>query len=144
MIRPYRPQDIEPLLSLWLESTTRAHPFIDPEYWRESAALVSGRYLPQSQTWVCDMGGRLVGFISVLEQRFIGGLFVHHSRHGDGVGAALMAQAQSRFPLLSLEVYEKNHRACAFYRKQGFVVVERSFSADTQETILIMQWVKTA
>lgn len=129
-------------MPLWLESTTLAHPFIAPRYWQESAELVRERYIPHSQTWVYETDGAIVGFISVMEQRFIGALFVEHAWHGKGVGAALMTHVQQRFSLLSLEVYEQNLRACAFYRKHGFKAVQRTFPAETYAPAQIMQWAK--
>lgn len=143
MIREYRPQDLEPLMALWLESTTLAHPFIDADYWRESAPLVRNVYIPLSQTWVYEKPDRLVGFISVLEKRFIGAIFVRQRDYGQQIGAALMNHVQRQFPLLSLEVYQRNARACAFYRKQGFVVVDKNFNQETCATTLIMQWANT-
>ncbi|MDX5629306.1 MULTISPECIES: N-acetyltransferase [unclassified Brenneria] len=143
MIREYRSQDLESLMALWLESTTLAHPFIHADYWRESASLVRNIYLPQSQTWVYEKPERLAGFISVLEKRFIGALFIQQCDYGRQIGAALMNHVQQQFSLLSLEVYQQNARACAFYRKQGFVVVDKNFNQETQATTLIMQWANT-
>lgn len=140
MIRAYRADDLAQLMPLWLKSTTEAHPFIAPRYWRESAELVRERYIPHSQTWVYEVDGAIVGFISVMAQRFIGALFVRRAWHGKGVGAALMAHVQQRFTPLSLEVYEQNLRACAFYRKHGFVAVQRTFPAETNAPAQIMHW----
>ncbi|WP_107758480.1 N-acetyltransferase [Dickeya sp. Secpp 1600] len=140
MIRPYRPQDLDPLVRLWLESTTRAHPFISPRYWRESEELVRGHYIPHSQTWIYEDEQGIGGFISVMDQRFIGALFVHHNLYGQGAGAALMQHIQHRFPMLSLEVYQQNHRACAFYRKQGFITVQENYQHETRSRLLIMHW----
>lgn len=142
MIRMYQPQDLAALLPLWLESTTLAHPFISPHYWQESLELVRNHYIPRSQTWVYEEKEGIGGFISVMDQRFIGALFVHHRFYGQGVGAALMEQVQQHFPILSLEVYQQNHRACTFYRKHGFVAVQESFQRETQATLLILQWHK--
>ncbi|QCR34600.1 N-acetyltransferase [Nissabacter sp. SGAir0207] len=142
MIRPFRPPDLEPLMALWLESTTAGHPFIDPRYWRESAPLVRSHYLPQAQTWVSECDGRLGGFASVMEQRFLGALFVAPPLFGRGVAAALMAHVQQRFPALSLEVYVRNHRAVAFYRKHGFIPQRRVRNPDTHAMTLIMAWTR--
>ncbi|AFI92677.1 N-acetyltransferase [Pectobacterium parmentieri] len=142
MIRPYCDRDLDPLMQLWLTSTILAHPFIREDYWRESASEVREIYIPQSQTWVYEEQGSLIGFISVLEARFIGALFVEHNYYGKQVGAALIQHVQAQFPLLSLEVYQQNTRACRFYHKQGFVVVEENVNQDTQATALIMQWVE--
>ncbi|MGM3175176.1 MULTISPECIES: N-acetyltransferase [Dickeya] len=140
MIRAYHTEDLDTLVPLWLESTTRAHPFIAPGYWQESEELVRNHYLPRAQTWVYETQQGIGGFISVMDQRFIGALFVHHSLYGHGAGAALMAHVQQRFPVLSLEVYQQNHRACAFYRKHGFMTVQESQQADTQACLLMMHW----
>ncbi|WP_409309534.1 N-acetyltransferase [Pectobacterium sp. B1J-3] len=144
MIRPYRDLDLAPLMQLWLKSTILAHPFIREDYWRESEAEVRDVYLPQSQTWVYEEQGRIIGFISVLESRFIGALFIEQDYYGKQIGAALILHVQARFPLLSLEVYQQNTRACRFYHKQGFIVVEENVNQDTQATALIMQWEHSA
>lgn len=140
MIRPYRDRDLAPLMQLWLKSTILAHPFIREDYWRESASAVRDVYIPQSRTWVYEEQGSLIGFISVLEARFIGALFVEQAYYGKRIGTALIQHVQAQFPLLSLEVYQQNTRACRFYHKQGFVVVEENVNQDTQATALIMQW----
>ncbi|KFX03786.1 acetyltransferase [Pectobacterium betavasculorum] len=142
MIRPYRGSDIEPLMQLWLKSTILAHPFIREDYWRESASAVREIYIPQSQTWVYEEQESLIGFISVLEARFIGALFVEKNYYGKQIGAALIQHVQALFPLLSLEVYQQNTRACRFYHKQGFAIVDENVNRDTQATALIMQWAK--
>lgn len=140
MIRAASPADLEPLMALWLESTTYAHPFIKTDYWQQSAPLVRESYLPRAKTWVYWLEGQIVGFISVLDERFIGALFVERRFHGKGVGAALMAYVQQRYCWLSLEVYEQNLRAYAFYRKLGFREMQRLFNQETQAHTLIMNW----
>ncbi|UUE57608.1 N-acetyltransferase [Pectobacterium aroidearum] len=140
MIRPYCDRDLEPLMQLWLKSTILAHPFIREDYWRESASAVRDGYIPQSRTWVYEEQGSLIGFISVLEARFIGALFVEQAYYGKRIGTALIQHVQAQFPLLSLEVYQQNTRACRFYHKQGFIIVEENVNQDTQATALIMHW----
>lgn len=141
VIRVACPADLEPLMVLWLESTTRAHPYVAADYWQESAEVVRESYLPRAKTWVYLHNGQIVGFISVLDERFIGALFVDHQFQGKGVGAALMAYVQQSHTWLSLEVYEQNLRACGFYHKHGFQVMERQFNQETQAYTLIMNWV---
>lgn len=150
MIRTYQPEDLDPLMQLWLTSTIAAHPFIAEQYWHESAPLVRHTYLPAARTWVYWQPGehreatadnnKLVGFISILEEQLVGALFVEQSFHGKGIGKRLMNHIQQHYNALTLEVYQKNRRAYHFYRKQGFVVVERAYNAETKNTILTMQW----
>ncbi|MNP56669.1 putative acetyltransferase [compost metagenome] len=51
-----------------------------------------------------------------------------------------MEHVQQQHGWLSLEVYEQNLRACAFYRKLGFSEVQRQFNQETQAHTLIMNW----
>ncbi|WON76990.1 N-acetyltransferase [Serratia sp. UGAL515B_01] len=143
MIRAANPADLEPLMSLWLESTLRAHPFVFEDYWQQSAQLLRESYLPRAETWVYLDNGQIVGFISVLEGRFVGALFVEHHFYGKGVAHALMAYVQQRHRWLSLEVYEQNLRAYTFYRKLGFQQTQRLFNQETQAYTLIMNWAAT-
>ncbi len=140
VIRPCGPEDIDRLMALWLPSTIAAHPFVAEKYWRESAALVRENYLPRAQSWACWHDDEIVGFISVLDEQFIGALFVERAFHGRGVAQALMTHVQQRYRRLSLEVYQQNLRACTFYHRHGFQVTQRLFNDETQAYTLIMNW----
>lgn len=139
MIREAHCGDMPTLLALWLESTIAAHPFIAPAYWQESLPCVRDIYLPNALTWVQDDDG-IQGFISVLEQQFVGALFVRPAAQRQGTGRALMRSVQQRYPALSLEVYQQNLKAVAFYREMGFRVVEDAWQPDTQQATFIMRW----
>ncbi|VFS87277.1 putative acetyltransferase [Raoultella terrigena] len=102
MIRKWETKEIGPLLALWLESTIHAHPFIKEAYWHESVAVVRDVYLPAASTWVWEEDDEIKGFISVLESRFVGALFValrlcagDRPRAG-GRGQAALCLAESR------------------------------------------------
>ena len=84
MIRKWQSEDTAPLLSLWLESTTEAHPFIDASYWQANEAVVRDDYLPAAETWVWEENGTLCGFISVMQFQFVGALFVAPAFIGRG------------------------------------------------------------
>lgn len=139
MIREARAQDMPVLLALWLESTTAAHPFIRAAYWQESLPCVRDIYLPNARTWVQDEGS-IRGFISVLEAQFVGALFVRPDALRSGTGRTLMQAVQQRYPALSLEVYQQNERAVAFYRAMGFTIAESAWQPDTQHATWIMRW----
>lgn len=142
MIRPAVKQDMPAIMALWLVSTTEAHPFISAQYWRESEAVVRDTYLPNALTWVAEDKGEIIGFISVLEQQFIGALFVDKLYHGKGVGQLLMMHVKMIFPQLMLEVYLENHRALRFYQREGFQTQDTQFNEDTQHKTAIMLWEK--
>ena len=140
MIRQWQSENTAPLLSLWLESTTVAHPFIDAEYWKENEAMVRDVYLPAAQTWVWEDEGQLCGFISVMHSQFVGALFVAPAFIGKGIGRALLNHIQQRYPYLSLEVYQKNERAVNFYHAQGFRIEDSAWQDDTHHPTWIMCW----
>ncbi|WP_110877118.1 N-acetyltransferase [Franconibacter helveticus] len=140
MIREGEMKDIEALLPLWLASTTLAHPFISPEYWQESLPSVRDLYLPRARTWIAERGGEPEGFISVLDERFIGALFVAPEKLGEGIGAALLDHAKQHYDDLSLEVYQQNARAVRFYHAQGFRIAASAWQEETQHSTWIMRW----
>lgn len=86
MIRKWQSENTAPLLSLWLESTIEAHPFIDASYWQANEAVVRDEYLPAAETRVWEENGTLCGFISVMQFQFVGALFVAPAFIGKGLG----------------------------------------------------------
>lgn len=101
MIRKSQSEDMASILALWMKSTIYAHPFIEERYWHESEAIVRDVYLPAAQTWVWEENGQLKGFVSVLEARFVGALFVaprrvktRHWQSASGICPATFSSAE--------------------------------------------------
>lgn len=140
MIHKWQSRDLQPLLTLWLESTIFAHPFIEERYWYESEPIVRDVYLPSAQTWVWEENEGVKGFVSVMDQRFVGALFVAPDSIGQGIGRALLAWVCERYPDLSLEVYQKNSRAVNFYHAQGFRIEDSAWQDETRQPTWIMRW----
>lgn len=140
MIRKWTAKSLEPVLTLWLESTTFAHPFIDEQYWHDSLALVRDVYLPTAQTWVWEENDTLLGFVSVMDNQFVGALFVAPQALHRGIGSALLNDVKQRYPMLSLEVYQKNSRAVNFYHALGFRIEDGAWQEETKHPTWIMRW----
>ncbi|MEN0615467.1 N-acetyltransferase [Klebsiella indica] len=140
MIRYRDSNEGDSLLALWLKSTIHAHPFIDERYWHDSIAVVRDVYLPTACTWVWEQNGELKGFISVMESRFIGALFVAPDAIRQGIGSALINEVKKHYAWLSLEVYQKNVRAVNFYHAQGFRIEDCAWQDETQHPTWIMHW----
>ncbi|MBU9810833.1 N-acetyltransferase [Rahnella sp. C60] len=141
MIRAARPADTEAILMLWLRSSLLSHAFIAESYWIESLQMVREDFLPKARTWVdCDENDQVCGFISVLNQQFIGALFVEASHYGDGTARRLMAAAKEAYPVLLLEVYQQNHRAVSFYRKENFEITANTRHPGTDLPTYILRW----
>ncbi|MDF3826729.1 MULTISPECIES: N-acetyltransferase [unclassified Pseudocitrobacter] len=140
MIRKWTAKSLDPVLTLWLESTTFAHPFIDEQYWHDSLALVRDVYLPAAQTWVWEENDTLLGFVSVMDNQFVGALFVAPQALHRGIGSALLNEVKQRYPMLSLEVYQKNGRAVNFYHALGFRIEDGAWQEETKHPTWIMRW----
>ncbi|NGX88892.1 N-acetyltransferase [Rahnella sp. Lac-M11] len=141
MIRLAQPADHETILLLWLHSSLISHSFIAESYWIESLQMVREDFLPKARVWVdCDTNDEICGFIGVLNQQFIGALFVEASHYGDGTAQRLMAAAKEEYPVLLLEVYQQNHRAMAFYRKENFEITAETRHPGTDMPTWILRW----
>ena len=140
MIRKWDTENTAPLLALWLDSTIHAHPFISESYWRDSVAVVRDVYLPAASTWVWEQDGELKGFVSVIDDRFLGALFVAPGATRQGIGRALLDEVKQHYAWLSLEVYQKNESAVSFYHAQGFRIEDCAWQDDTQHPTWIMRW----
>ncbi|WP_207462739.1 acetyltransferase [Azospirillum sp. SYSU D00513] len=125
-IRPSRPEDRDALFGIWLAAVRATHDFLTEEDIAYYAGQVREAYLPQAEFLVAvDGADRPVGFMGMTGAK-IDALFVDPSRHGQGVGRALVSQARSRVPVLEVDVNEQNGRARAFYERLGFRETSRS------------------
>ncbi len=140
MIQRWNATETGPLLELWLDSTIYAHPFIAESYWRDSLEIVRDVYLPAAATWVWQDDDVLKGFVSVMDSRFVGALFVAPQAIRHGIGRALLDEVKQHYDWLSLEVYQKNVRAVNFYHAQGFRIEDCAWQDDTQHPTWIMHW----
>lgn len=139
-LRPYAAADRDEVLALWRSASAVGHPFLGEADLAAQRLLVAEVYLPLAETWVAIEGreerGPVVGFVSLVDGpggggRHVGGLFVAPDRHGRGVGGLLLEHALLlKGPPLTLEVYEANAAAIAFYARRGFVVVGRKETDD--------------
>lgn len=125
-IRPSRPEDRDALFGIWLAAVRATHDFLTEEDIAYYAGQVREAYLPQAEFLVAvDGADRPVGFMGMTGAK-IDALFVDPSRHGQGVGRALVSQARSRVPVLEVDVNEQNGQARAFYERLGFRETGRS------------------
>lgn len=141
MIRNFQQQDEDSIIRIWLEASAIAHSFIPRSYWEDKVPDMRNKYLPQSQTLVYEdeHTNETSGFISLIGN-YIAALFVSPDRQGQGIGQALMALAKQQHPELELNVYAKNTRALAFYRRQGFTIVREQTDEQTGQQEFAMKY----
>ena len=123
-IRPARPDDAPRLLQIWLDASRVGHPFLGEETLQEQLPRLRDVYIPHADNWVAEEEGAILGFIGMIDDH-VGGLFVAPDAHRRGVGRRLVEHAARRLGALTVEVYEQNRSACAFYRSCGFEAVGR-------------------
>lgn len=139
MIRDLKQNDIDKIMKIWLESTIKAHDFIPEKYWQDNFNAVKNIYIPQSKTYVYEEDEEIKGFISILNDDFIGALFVSPNEQGKGIGSKLIEYANNKFDNLKLAVYKQNEKSVDFYIKKGFEILSKEINEDSgfEEYIMI-------
>ena len=90
MIRKIKEEDITKVMTIWTKGNFKAHDFIEKDYWLENFNEVKNEYLPKSDTYVYTHEGEIKGFISILENEYIGALFVKQDSLRKGIGRKLL------------------------------------------------------
>lgn len=132
--------DINIIMEIWLESTIRAHSFIEKDYWVNNYDLVKNKYIPYSKTYVYEEENKIKGFISIIEDNFIGALFVDNNSQGNGIGKEILDFAKNEYRNLSLAVYKDNEKALKFYLREGFSIVKEQVNEDSKRIEIIMEY----
>lgn len=140
MIREFQISDTEQVMKLWLSGNIDAHSFVPEEYWRSHFDEVQEALL-QSKVFVYDIDGKVLGFIGMINE-YIAGIFVDKNCCSMGIGKKLLAYAKKRQDTLSLNVYQKNPRAAAFYHREGFSILSEGVDEGTGEKEYTMFWKK--
>lgn len=140
-LRPFRAEDLDAVLRLWLEANLQAHAFLPAAYWEEQLPAVR-EALPRAEITLCVADGALAGFLGRTGNH-IEGLFVRDSLRGQGVGALLLAQAKQCCGTLWLEVYAENRDALRFYLREGFAVAQELPLDRADQRAFRMRWPET-
>ena len=130
MIRKLNEADIDKVMDIWMKSTIKAHDFISKEYWQNNYNTVKEVYIPMSETFVYKDVQGIKGFISVINNEFIGALFVDIDFQGNGIGKQLIDYAVSKYGKLQLAVYKENKKSVEFYINRGFKIIEEQINDD--------------
>ena len=138
MIRKYRNTDLDELLDAWYSASKIAHHFLNEAFFKLERENIASVYLPIAETWVYELKGKVVGFISLIDNE-VGGLFVHADFHGRGIGHKLMDHALNLKSLLVLDVFKDNPIGRNFYKKYGFVEIGENFDEETKQNQIRMR-----
>lgn len=135
MIRPYDNLDLDQLLKVWSEASAVAHPFLTSEFLAAERDNIQNVYLPNAETWVYELAGGVVAFISLIGNE-VGGLFVDPEYQRRGIGQRLMDKARSLRGELEVEVFLANRIGRAFYDQCGFEPVLQRIHEPTGQHVL--------
>ncbi len=142
MIRKFREEDTVKVMTIWTKGNFEAHSFIDKDYWLLNFNKVKDEYLKRAETYVYVENDTIKGFISLLNNNFIGALFVRKEYRRQGIGRKLINFVKDKYDKLELQVYEKNVDAMLFYASLGFVNKKIQIDEDTNEKEYVMEWDK--
>ena len=140
MIRKFKIEDTTKVMTIWTKGNFKAHNFIEKDYWLMNFNRVKNEYLLQSTTYVYIEDGEIKGFISLLEEGYIGALFVKEEFKRQGIGRKLINYCKERNNRLTLNVYEKNINAILFYVSMGFKIKKIGINNETKEKEYEMEW----
>jgi putative acetyltransferase len=138
MIRKYKEEEIPKLLNIWESAALIAHPFLSNEFHEMVKGAMKDIYLPNSDTWVFEENGGIIGFISMMKNE-IGGLFVDPKYHSKGIGTSLVNHMNQFHDILEVEVFEENKIGKPFYEKYGFKVIKEYVMKETNQKVLRMK-----
>ncbi|MTI18723.1 GNAT family N-acetyltransferase [Rhodobacteraceae bacterium RKSG542] len=108
-------------------------------FWESNLEAMRDVYLPMAETTLCMADGKVVGFLSMVEET-VACLFIEPSWQGKGAGRFLMDVAKASQPRLTLSVYKENEQARRFYEQSGFRITLEQQDAHTGHPELIMEW----
>ena len=140
---------------------TRARPWDGPAAARIlSACIDEAHWLPRARSraeearilrdlirrgWVrvARHKGRVVGFLALGDGE-VHGLYLAPEARGQGIGAALLADAKAQSARLGLWAHAANHPARRFYAAQGFRPIRVGASNDERLTEIRYEWERVA
>lgn len=135
MIRKYKDEDTEAIISVWRKASAVAHPFLSDSFMDQGEQDIRNIYLKFAETWVTVIDGQVVGFVSMAENE-IGGLFLNPDVHGHGFGRDMVDLVRNLKPSLKVEVFEKNTIGRRFYAAYGFQGTETYLHDPSGEMVI--------
>lgn len=132
MIREFDVSKIDNIMKIWIEKNINAHNFISEEYWKTKYDFMN-KVLPDSSVFVYEDNKEIKGFIGIIDNLYIAGLFFSSKYHSNGIGGELLKKCKEEYPILKLDVYAKNLKAVDFYKKHGFKIDQEKENDEIKE-----------
>ena len=126
MIRKYRAEDVDKVLDIWLRASVQSHSFVKEEYWQKMVPVIKKYYLPNTDSFVFEDKHKIKAFMSIIDDKHIGALFVDPVYQNQKIGTKLVNYAKKIYPELTLKVYIKNLEATRFYQSSDLCLKQIS------------------
>jgi len=141
-LRPYRPDDEDAAIALWLKTWQEAYPEIDfaarVPWWRERWR---SELVPNAAVIVAEAAGALVGFVTIDGEGYLDQLVVAPEHWGSKLADTLADEAKRLSPdSVTLLVNDDNARAIRFYERNGFVRAGKDINPTSGRPVLKMAW----
>jgi putative acetyltransferase len=141
-LRPYRSEDEDAVIALWLRTWQQAYPEIDfaarVNWWRERWR---SELVPKATIMVAEQDGAPAGFVTIDASGYLDQLVVAPDRWGSGLATTLVNEAKRRSPdRITLLVNQDNARAIRFYERHGFAHAGEDVNPTSGRPVLKMAW----
>ena len=141
-LRPYRPDDEDAAIALWLKTWQEAYPLIDfaarVPWWRKRWR---SELVPNAAIIVAEAAGALVGFVTIDGEGYLDQLVVAPEHWGSKLADTLVEEAKRLSPdSVTLLVNDDNARAIRFYERNGFVRAGKDINPTSGRPVLKMAW----
>jgi putative acetyltransferase len=141
-LRPYRVDDEDATITLWLKTWQQAYPSIDfaarVAWWRERWR---NELVPNAAIIVAEQAGTLLGFVTIDRQGYLDQLVVAPDHWGSTLADALVDGAKRLSPTsITLLVNDDNSRAIRFYERNGFIHAGPDVNPTSGRPVLKMIW----
>lgn len=140
-LRPYRAEDEDASIALWLETWKLAYPSIDfdkrVDWWR---ARWRDELVPVAQIVVAEQDGAMAGFVTIDGTGYLDQLVVGPEHWGSEAARLLMDEAKRLSPAgVTLKVNADNARAIRFYVRNGFAKTDEEVNSSGR-AVDVMEW----
>ena len=141
-LRPYRAEDEDASIALWLRTWQLAYPSIDfvarVAWWRERWR---NELVPNAAIIVAEQGPDQIGFVTIDASGYLDQLVVSPDHWGSKLATALVDEAKRLSPGgVTLKVNADNNRAIRFYERSGFTHAGEDVNPASKRLILKMEW----
>lgn len=139
-VRRARVGEAAAIARLYRRTANAAWDFLVPHTPAEDLAFFTAAF-QAGPVLVAEADGQVVGFCAA-RQGWIDHFYVDPSRHGEGIGQALLQAVLKGRRRVRLWTFQRNDRSRAFYARQGFREVRLTDGAhnEEKEPDVLMEW----